>query len=92
MRETTPTYFRRTEKRSGWWRFGRERHRYEVRGPDGQSVVVSLGKLDKLLEGRRFPADFWAAVNEADHAFDSGDRDSWIELGTGRRLPDPRAR
>ena len=89
MRETTPTYFRRTEHRSDWWRLGRERHRYEVRGPDGQSVVVSFGKLDKLLEGRRFPADFWAAVNEADHAFESGDRSSWIESGTGRRTSDP---
>lgn len=90
--ETTTRYFRRAARRSGWWHFVRGRRRYEVWVPDARSVVVSLGKLDQLLAGRRFPADFWAAVNEADHAFESGDRSAWIESGTGRRMTDPPVR
>ena len=57
--------------------------------PDGQSVVVSIGKLDQLLDGRRVPADFWAAVEAADNAYAGGDRSGWIESGSGRRVDQP---
>jgi hypothetical protein len=44
-----------------------------------------LWDLDRLLDRRRFPADFWAAVHEADRAFGEGDS-SWIEFPTAHRV------
>ena len=46
-------------------------------------------QLDDLLEARRFPADFWAAIQSADDAYNEGDQQSWIESGTGRRVAIP---
>ena len=33
---------------------------------DGSLRQLSMGKLDELVDARRFPADFWAAVHAAD--------------------------
>jgi len=36
---------------------------------------VALRQLDTILNGRSYPADFWAAVSAADAAFGTGERD-----------------
>jgi hypothetical protein len=76
-------YVRRIDSgRGGWLRRSR---RYEVWQPDGQKVIA-LRQLDDLLQGRRYPADFWAVVHAADAAFERGARQSWFESGTGREV------
>jgi len=35
---------------------------------DGSRRRVSFGRLDTLLDGRKYPADFWACVHAADEA------------------------
>ncbi|MDR0341598.1 MAG: hypothetical protein LBI49_00525 [Nocardiopsaceae bacterium] len=57
----------------------RRQRRYEVHRPDGRHRVLSLRELDVLLNGRAYPADFWACVHAADEAFARGDHDSLIE-------------
>jgi hypothetical protein len=59
--------------------------RYELHFPHGKCRVVTLRQLDTILNGRSFPADFWAAVEAADAAFAAGDRDALIEWPSGRR-------
>jgi hypothetical protein len=44
--------------------------------------------LDRLLDGRHYPADFWAVVHEADRAFGEGDP-SWIKYPHGSRVSTP---
>jgi hypothetical protein len=82
-------YFRRTDTASRrWFRLSRD-DRYELWQTDGQPAVLTRAELDKLLDARRYPADFWVAMHSADAAFDEGDRQSWIEFGTGLRVGDP---
>jgi hypothetical protein len=50
---------------------------------------VTHGELDALLDARRWPADFYAAVDAADAAFAAGDRETWFESGSGREVIDP---
>jgi hypothetical protein len=83
-------YIRRLERpgSTGW--LGRlRRARYEVWHEDGSIAVLSRSQLDRLLDGRRFPADYWASLEAADKALAEGDRESWIEYATGRRLEVP---
>lgn len=82
-------YFRRSAPTSRrWFRLG-TRERYELWRANGEPTLLTMRELDDLLDARRFPADFWAAVHSADAAFDQGDRESWIESGTGRRVSQP---
>lgn len=84
-------YFRRLaadDRYQLFWRF-RRRARYEVWHPNREPTRVTRRELDRLLDGRRFPADCWGAVNAADEAFVSGDRLSWIESVTGGRTTSP---
>ena len=64
----------------------RWKRQYNVWFDDGFAFSVSLHGLDTLLEGGRFPADFWACVKAADSAFKAGDRDAVFEWPSGRRL------
>jgi hypothetical protein len=68
-----------------FWRY-RRRRRYELR-QEGQPIrYLSLADLDELLDGRRYPADFWPVVHAADAAFLAGDHLTWIDvLSAGRR-------
>ena len=68
----------------GW----RRTPRYEL-WRDGVRVTASCSQLNRLLDARRFPADFWVTVHAVDAAHAWGDTDSWIEWATGRRVPDP---
>ena len=63
--------------------------RFEVWQPETDPRNVSFSELDRLLDARRWPADFWAAVEEAERASLASDP-SWIESGTGRRVATPR--
>ena len=83
------TYFRRSSQARSGRLFPHRSRRYEIWVAGGTPKTVSFTQLDKLLDARRFPADFWAAVNEADRAFESGERTVWVEAGTGRRVVDP---
>jgi hypothetical protein len=40
--------------------------------------------MEVTLDGRSFPADFWACVNAADEAFAAGNADVLIEWPSGR--------
>ena len=82
-------YFRRTDPPPRRWHILRRSERYEVWQVAGEAPLVTMKDLDALLDARRYPADFWAAVHAADAAFAEGDRQSWIEFGTGRRVSDP---
>jgi predicted kinase len=64
----------------------RRRARYELLRTDGPPVEMWSWNLDRRLDARHNPADFWAAVHEADRAFDEGDS-CWVEFPTGRRVP-----
>ena len=91
MRVST-TYFRRvlpTDR--GWFARGFKSPSYQVWDYSGDPVVVTMRQLDGLLDARRFPAYFWVAVQSADDAYDDGDRESWIESGTGCRVAIPPA-
>lgn len=59
---------------------------YELHSPNGEYRVVTPHQLDTTLNGRSYPADFWAAVSAADAAFEAGDRDVLIEWPSGRRV------
>jgi hypothetical protein len=59
--------------------------RYELHYPSGEHQVVTLDQMDAALDGRSFPADFWACVNAADEAFAAGNTDVLIEWPSGRR-------
>lgn len=59
--------FRRLEDRRGIGRLFRGRRVYEVVMSDDTTRLVSFSELDKLLDGRHFPADFWACVHAADY-------------------------
>ena len=78
---------RRAEDWRGMRRLTRGRRAYELRFSDGSSERCSFGELDRVADGRRYPADFWACVNAADQARAEGDADSMFEWPNGRRLP-----
>lgn len=78
------TYFRRGADQRGWLR---RKERYEVWQPDAPPVAVTLAELDRRLDGRRYPADFWAAVDAADQAHAVGD-DAWFDR-VGVRVSEP---
>src|SRR5215469_4262093 len=63
----------------------RPQRRYELHFPNGEYRVVNLHQMDTILNGRSFPADFWAVVNAADAAFAAGERDALTEWPSGRR-------
>ena len=42
--------------------------------------------VDDILDGRHFPADYWATVDEADRLWRSGDTTTFVQFG-GRNLP-----
>jgi hypothetical protein len=63
----------------------RPTRRYELHYPSGEHRVVTLDQLDAALDGRSFPADYWACVNAADEAFVAGNTDVLIEWPSGRR-------
>ena len=75
-----------TIRRVGDWRgLRRLRHggrSYEVGLSDGSRRRVSFGKLDKLLDARKYPADYWACVLAADDARARGD-DSFLQWPSG---------
>ena len=62
--------FRRLEDRRGLARLLSGRRFYEVLMDDGTTQRASFGELDRLLDGRRYPADFWERVASADVARD----------------------
>lgn len=77
---------RRTDDSARNLRSGLRRQRqYEIHYPSGEHHVVTLRQMDAILNGRSFPADFWAAVSAADAAFASDDMDALIEWPSGRR-------
>jgi hypothetical protein len=51
---------------------------------------MTLAGLDRRLDARRFPADFWAAVHAADEAHGEGDR-SWLDRTESRVSQPPGA-
>lgn len=57
--------FRRLEDRRGISRVIKGRRVYEVSMSDG-TLRLSFAELDKLVDARRYPADFWACVHAAD--------------------------
>lgn len=78
--------FRRANEPAGRWsRIGGTRRRYELSQQDDARRVVALARLDKLLDGRAYPADFWACVKAADDAWESGELDAWINWPEGTR-------
>ena len=83
--------FRRIERPESVRWLGRLRGSawYELWRGEGPPAVLTRSQLDRSLDGRRYPADYWVAVDAADAAFAEGDRTSWIEFGTGLRLPVP---
>lgn len=79
--------FRRVQDRRGILRLIHGRRVYEVSMSDGTLRRVSFGALDKLVDARRYPADFWACVHAADSERDRlGDgeepRMTWWPNGT----------
>lgn len=66
----------------GW----RHRRQYEVRFRDGGSASCSFSRLDDVLDGRRFPADFWVTVGEADKAFQRNDGAALIAWPSGAEV------
>lgn len=79
------TYFRQRPQRRALLR---RRDRYEVWRPHAESTEVWLWELDALLDARRHPADYWAAVEEARRAFAEAD-EAWVEFPDGCRVADP---
>jgi hypothetical protein len=77
---------RRTDDSARNLRSGLRRQRQnEIHYPSGEHHVVTIRQLDAILNGRSFPADFWAVVSAADAAFASGNMDVLIEWPSGRR-------
>jgi hypothetical protein len=62
--------FRRLEDRRGISRLLNGRRLYEVVMSDDTTRLVSFSELDKMLDARHFPADFWACVHAADYERD----------------------
>ena len=60
---------------------------YFRRRPSRRALLRRRRELDALLYARRWPADYWAAVEAANSAFAEQD-DSWIEFPSGRRVTD----
>jgi hypothetical protein len=58
--------FRRLEDRLGIGRVIKGRRVYEVSMSDGTLFRLSFAELDKAVDARRYPADFWACVHAAD--------------------------
>lgn len=68
--------FRRLEDRRGVSRLLSGRRHYEVGMSNGTLRLVSFRELDKLLDARHCPADFWACVHAADSERDhAGDHE-----------------
>jgi len=65
-----------TLRRVGDWRGLRRlthgRRAYEVGLGDGSRRRVSLSQLDRMVDARKYPADFWACVPAADDAWTAG--------------------
>ena len=74
--------FRRLEDRRGPARVLGGRRSYEVLMHDGTTQRASFGELDRLLDGRRYPADFWDRVASADVARDRLGLDEKPEMTT----------
>lgn len=81
-RERGVAYFRRTGIRKS--RPRRKSREYEVTFTDGSVQTLRLSKLDRLVEARRIPADFWACIDAADSAAARGDTRSAVEWPSGR--------
>lgn len=82
-------FFRRVERNGRGPASLAKGKRYEVWQGKQAATTVTTSELDRLLDARRYPADFWAAVESADLAFSEGDHDSWIEFGSARKVRDP---
>lgn len=81
--------FRRANEPAGHWsRIAGTRRRYELSQQDGARWAVALARLDKLLDRRAYPADFWACVKAADDAWESGEPDARINWPEGTRTRD----
>ena len=57
---------RRLEDRRGISRLVKGRRVYEVSMSDGTLRLLSFAELDKVVDARRHPADFWACVQAVD--------------------------
>jgi hypothetical protein len=66
----------------------RRRARYELLKAGAPPVEMWSWDLDQALYGRRYPADFWVVVKEADRAFTEGGA-SWIAFPSGHRVAEP---
>jgi hypothetical protein len=64
---------RRVDDWRGLRRLTHGRPAYEVGMSDDSRRRVSLRELDNLVDGRRYPADFWACVRAVDEARATGD-------------------
>jgi hypothetical protein len=83
-----PVGFRRVKPpTSRRWNPLRLASRYEVVFGDDSRTILTLDALDALLEGRRYPADFWACVAAADDAHLRGEASTLIEWPSGQRRP-----
>ena len=82
-----PVHFRRLGPPTSpvWGNWFRRASRYEVACGDEPREILSLHRLDVLLDGRRHPADFWACVAAADEAFAAGETGAFIEWPSGQR-------
>jgi len=67
----------------------RWRRQYNVWFDDGFGFSVTLDGLDKLLDARSAPSNFWACVNVADELFKAGDLDRVVEWPSGMRKQQP---
>ncbi len=64
----------------------RRQRQYEIYRSNGERSVVGLAEPRALLNGRKYPADFWACVDAADEAFTSGFHDVLIDWPSGQRF------
>lgn len=58
--------------------------RYDARFADGREECDV--NLDAVLQGSRYPADYWSTKNGADHACPKEGTGAWVDYPYGRPL------
>lgn len=62
--------------------FGRTYHSYDVRFQDGD-VQINVNP-NNVLEGARYPADYWTVMHGAEAAAGNGVPGEWVDYPYGR--------
>ena len=73
MKEDDVVGVRLVDARPVSWRRLLRRERYEILHQDGTRRIGRFSDVDRLLDGRLLPADFWATIAQVRAAARDGD-------------------